>query len=81
MLNESFSDREFLLKATCRRGVGLRKALMKNPIFAKAFDDAKARICRTELRFVEEADPLPQGLLAIHVAVVLHTPYNDFDTH
>ena len=34
-----------------------------------------------ELRFVEESEPLRQTLLEIYVAVVLKTPYNDFDTH
>ncbi len=69
------------LKAAYTRGEGSRKALMKDPVFVKAFDDARDRIRRMELRFVEEADPLRQGLLEIYVAVVLHTPYNDFDTH
>ena len=34
-----------------------------------------------DLRFVDEADPIRQALLEIYVAVVLGTPYNDFDTH
>jgi len=34
-----------------------------------------------ELGYVEEVDALRQTLLEIYVAVVLKTPYNDFDTH
>lgn len=58
-----------------------RAALAADPEFAKAFAQAKNRIRQMELRFVEETDPLRQALLEIYVAVVLATPYNDFDTH
>jgi hypothetical protein len=58
-----------------------RKVLAGDAGFKKAFDEAKDRIRRMELRYVEEADPLRQTLLEIYVAVVLKTPYNDFDTH
>jgi hypothetical protein len=34
-----------------------------------------------DLRFVEESDPVRQTLLEVYVAVVLATPYNDFDNH
>ena len=34
-----------------------------------------------QVRYVEEIDPLRQALLEIYVAVVLKTPYNDFNTH
>ena len=51
------------------------------PSFAQAFSDAKERIRRMQLRFVEEPDPVRQGLLEIHASVVLETPYNDFNTH
>jgi len=60
---------------------GSRSALLANPLFAEAFSRAKARIREMDLRFVEEGDPLRQALLEIYVAVVLKTPYNDFDTH
>lgn len=58
-----------------------RAALAVDPEFARAFAQAKNRIRQMELRFVEEAEPLRQTLLEIYVAVVLRTPYNDFDTH
>lgn len=58
-----------------------RAALALDPEFAKAFDQAKKRVRQMQLRYVEERDPLRQTLLEIYVAVVLKTPYNDFDTH
>jgi hypothetical protein len=57
------------------------KILLDDPEFAAAFSNAKERIRRMELRFVEEKDPLRQALLEIYVSFVLKTPYNDFDTH
>lgn len=58
-----------------------RLALSKNPEFANAFAEAKARIREMDLRFVEEEDPFRQALLEIYAAVALKTPYNDFQTH
>jgi hypothetical protein len=58
-----------------------RAALCADPEFAKAFLEAKRRVRQMEIRYVEERDPLRQTLLEIYVAVVLRTPYNDFDTH
>ena len=54
---------------------------MEDPTFAAAFSDAKARIRHMDVRFVEETNPVRQSLLEIYVAVVLETPYNDFDNH
>jgi hypothetical protein len=50
-------------------------------VFGPAFIRAKARLAELDLRFVEEADPVRQALLEIYVAVVLETPYNDFENH
>ncbi len=69
------------LKATYKKGEGSRSALMEDEGFVLAFDAAKARIRKMSLRFVEENDPVRQALLEIYVAVVLGTPYNDFDNH
>ena len=63
------------------RTEGSRKDLMKDPVFVRAFDNAKARIRTMEVRFVEETHPLRQCLLEVYVAVALDTPYNDFDNH
>lgn len=58
-----------------------RKMLEADSEFKAAFTQAKERVRRMELRYVEETDPLRQTLLEIYVGVVLKTPYNDFDTH
>ena len=58
-----------------------RSQLERDPKFLRAFERAKERVRRMEVRFVEEADPLKQALLEIYVAVALHTRDNNFDTH
>ncbi len=60
---------------------GSRKELVKDPEFKAAFDHAKARIRKMDIRFVGEGDPLRQALLELYVAIALGTPHNDFDTH
>jgi hypothetical protein len=60
---------------------GSRLALTTDVEFAPAFADAKRRVREMQVRYVEEIDPLRQALLEIYVAVVLKTPYNDFNTH
>ena len=69
------------VKATYTKGRGSREDLIRDAAFIAAFSEAKARIRSMDLRFVEESDPVRQGLLELYVAVVLETPYNDFDTH
>jgi hypothetical protein len=54
---------------------------MADPAFSEAFRQAKARIYKMDVRFVEESDPIQQALLEIYVAFVLKAPYNDFNTH
>lgn len=63
------------------RREGSRQALEQAPEVAEAFSAAKARVREMDVRYVAEADPVRQALLEIYVAVALHTPYNDFDTH
>jgi predicted GIY-YIG superfamily endonuclease len=60
---------------------GSRAALARDSKFSACFLEMKARVRGMDLRFIEEVDPLRQTLLEIYVAVVLKTPYNDFDTH
>ena len=67
-------------KATYMKGQS-RKDLCTDPAFVTAFRAAKQSIRKMDLRFVQETDPLQQTLLEIYVALVLSTPYNDFDTH
>lgn len=67
-------------KATYAKDGG-RKALAATPLFQAAFAVAKDRIRKMDYRFVEEADQTSQALLEAYCAIVLQTPYNDFDTH
>lgn len=60
---------------------GSRSHLMSDPAFAAAFTEAKERIRQMDVRYVEETHSLRQALLEMYVAVVLDTPFNDFDTH
>lgn len=69
------------LRPTYKKGAGSRSALKEEPVFREAFVSAKARIREMDLRFVAESDPIRQTLLEVYVAVVLGTPYNDFDNH
>ena len=54
---------------------------MEDPTFLAAFEEAKDRIAKMSVRYVEETDPIKQALLEIYVAVVRRTRYNDFDNH
>jgi len=58
-----------------------RKGLALNKEFDEMFALQKARIRRMDFRCVEEPDPVRQTLLEVYCAIVLGTPYNDFDTH
>lgn len=60
---------------------GSREDLLADPQFRAAFQAAKERIHRMQIRFVDEPDPTRQALLEIYVAISLEAPYNDFDTH
>ena len=60
---------------------GSRQELEANPVFGEAFVEAKERVTRMQVRYVEEPDPMRQALLEMYVAVALGTPYNSFETH
>ena len=60
---------------------GSRADLVSDGVFGPAFTRAKARDANMDLRFVEECDPVRQALLEIYTAIVLRTPFNDFDNH
>jgi hypothetical protein len=62
-------------------GDGTRKKLLANAHFVSAYEAAKNRIKKMEIRWIQESDPTRQALLEIYVSVVLKTPFNDFDTH
>lgn len=67
-------------KATYKRE-GSRSHLLTQPRFKQAYESAKDRIRKMQVRFVGEPDPLKQALLEIYVAVLSEAKYNDFDTH
>lgn len=69
------------IKAAYVPGKGSRKFLAADPTFSAVFIAAKTRVKAMDFRWVEEADPVRQCLLEVYVAVVLQTPYNDFDNH
>ena len=60
---------------------GARDHLLSQPQFKQAYEEAKIRIRKMDVRFVGESDPVKQALLEIYVAVVSGAKYNDFDTH
>jgi len=60
---------------------GSRKRLLLLPEFRDAYDSAKERIRRMDVRYVGESDPLCQALLEIYVAVESGARFNDFGTH
>ena len=62
-------------------GDSIRAKLLADPNFSTAYQNAKDRIEKMEIRWVHEPDPIKQALLEMYVAVILDTPYNDFDTH
>ncbi|MGE3425016.1 MAG: hypothetical protein AB7N24_23455 [Dehalococcoidia bacterium] len=53
---------------------------MNDARFNAAFKEAKQRISGMKVRYVREDDAVRQTLLELYVAVVLETPYNDFNT-
>ena len=67
-------------QATYRKGES-RKALLNEESFRAAFDDARERVEKLGIRFVEEPDPWKQALFEIYVAAESGAEYNDFDTH
>jgi hypothetical protein len=60
---------------------GSRQDLLRDPKFLEAFSNAKTRVARCDIRYVEENDPIRQAVLEIFIAISLGTPYNSFDTH
>ena len=75
--------REMLIvqRPSYRPGELSRKGLAATPEFVQAFSQTKERIRKMEYRFVAEPDQTRQALLEAYCAIVLETPYNDFDTH
>jgi len=62
-------------------GPQTRTGLAATSSFVEAFTAAKFRIQQMAYRHVEETEQTRQALLEPYCAIVLETPYNDFDTH
>ncbi len=60
---------------------GSRSEMEKDPIFSALFSEAKRRISRMHVRAIRVDDPIMQTLFEVYTAMVLRTPYNDFDNH
>jgi hypothetical protein len=74
-------ERLGITRASYMPGAGSRAGIAATETFVEAFSVAKARIRDMEYRYVEETDQTRQALLEAYCAIVLETPYNDFDTH
>jgi hypothetical protein len=53
----------------------------RDPVFSALFSEAKRRISRMHVRAIRVDDPVMQTLFEVYAAMVLKTPYNDFDNH
>jgi hypothetical protein len=60
---------------------GSRTDLLSNPAFKSAFDNARQRIKKMDIRYVEETDPVRQALLEIYVALASGAEHNSFENH
>lgn len=60
---------------------GSRKKLLADGAFNAAYQSAKNRIRRMDVRYVHEPEPVNQALLEIYVAFATEAGYNNFDTH
>lgn len=58
-----------------------RAALEADPVFAKAFSEAKAEIALMQCRWVQVDDANLQCLFEIYATIALRAEYNDFDNH
>lgn len=72
-------------KETGRRATykseGSRADLMRDPDFSAAFQRAKERVHRMNVRYVEISEPMKQALFEMYAADALETPFNDWDNH
>ena len=58
-----------------------RKKCMTDSHFRAAFDRAKERLRKADVRYVEERDPTRQALLEIYIAVAQKAQHNSFENH
>lgn len=60
---------------------GSRQDLLKDPVFRSAFDHARERIRKMDVRFIEEPVPVRQALLQICAKLRVKAEYPDLDNH
>jgi hypothetical protein len=60
---------------------GSRQDLLNDPAFRSAFDEARQRIRKMDVQFVEEPDPIKQTILEVFTALQIKARFNDFDNH
>ena len=58
-----------------------RVELSKDPEFDRLFTEAKERVRKMSVRFVEIKNPIEQTIFEVYAHIKLGTPFNDFDTH
>jgi hypothetical protein len=59
-----------------------RRALEADPTFAQLFREARARVARMQVRYVEINDPELRTIFEVYAAVALGTAeHNSFETH
>ena len=73
--------REFTGRKATYKKNGSRSDLLADAKFCTAYENARNRIRKMHVRYVQEPESLRQALLEIYVAVVTEARYNDFDTH
>ncbi len=59
-----------------------RKVLEADPDFAEHFAEAKTRVAKMDVRWIELNDPIERTLFEIYAALALNTvAFNSFETH
>jgi hypothetical protein len=58
-----------------------RKILQTDIQFATLFDEAKKRVSKMAIKYVEISDPVDQALFEVYASEVFNTPMNDFENH
>lgn len=58
-----------------------RNDLVKIKQFDKLFKEARQRVAKMDIKFIEIVDPIDQYLFEVYASEVLKTPFNDFENH
>ena len=60
---------------------GSRETLAVDKEFSTLFLEAKNRVSKMQIKYVEITDPVDQCLFEVFLSEALETPFNDFDNH